>query len=78
MFECSPNLREAVRGVLCPELCGGLADSVGGFEEAADGNEASEIVGGDGSEAHGGEASALRAIGITAELTRSDFCAEIG
>lgn len=64
--------------VCCPELRGGLADFVGGLEDASDGNEAREIVGSNGSKAHRGETSALRAIGIAAELTRSDFCAEIG
>jgi hypothetical protein len=55
-----------------------LADGDGGFEDGAYGNEASEVVVRYSGQAHGGDAAAGSAVGIAAELARSDFGLQVG
>lgn len=70
--------------VLCLDRCGRLrsrreraaeagdrvTDTQRGVENAADGDRAKQAMAGNGVDAGGGDASAVRAIGIAAEMTR--------
>src|SRR6266481_5222686 len=48
-----------------------------GLEYGPDGENSSQLVRGYGGQSHGGDTSAGRAIGISAELTRSDLCLKV-
>jgi hypothetical protein len=60
------------------KLLDGFSNSFGGFKEMPGGKAADHFVMTDGGKAHGRDATALRAIGLSAELARRDDGLEIG